>query len=253
MLIKNLVVILIAVSQWLPVMANAGEVRIAVAANFRSTLNEIVRHFEEDSGHKTLVSSGSSGKLYVQIKNGAPFDVFLSADAQRPAVLEDEGFAVPHSRFTYAVGRLTLWSANPDLIKGDGKAVLAKGGFNRLAIANPKTAPYGLAAKTTLQAMGLWNQLKGRLVQGENIGQVFQFVYSSNAQLGFVALAQVLDPKINGMGSRWDVPESFHDALGQQAVLLTRGKSNIAAIEFVHYLKSPKAQALIEQLGYGVE
>jgi len=236
-----------------PASASAEEVRVAVATNFLSTLKEIVVNFERDTGHTTVVSSGSSGKLYAQIRNGAPFEVFFSADRKRPQLMEKEGMAVPGSRFTYAVGRLTLWSLNSNLIKGDGNAVLTKGGFNRLAIANPKTAPYGTAAQTTLQALGLWNQMKGRIVQGENIGQTFQFVYSQNAQLGFVALSQVLDPKINGAGSRWDVPVNLHAPLRQQAVLLVRGQNNKAAKAFLDYIKGPKARKIIEQVGYGFE
>ena len=175
-------------------IAYAEDVRIAVATNFLATLNEIATTFEKDTGHSAVVSSGSSGKLYAQIIHGAPFDVFLSADSKRPKLLEDDGLAVTGSRFTYAVGRLTLWSSDPDMIKGNGKDVLTNNRFTRLAIANPKTAPYGVAAKSTLQALGLWDYLYDRLVQGENIGQTFQFVYSKNAEIGFVALSQVLDP-----------------------------------------------------------
>ncbi len=240
-------------SQTLLSTALAGEVRIAVATNFLATLKEIVKNFEEDTGHVAIVSSGSSGKLYAQIRHGAPFDVFLSADVKRPQLLEQEGQAVHGSRFAYAVGRLTLWSSDSNLLKVDGKDVLAKGKFHRLAIANPKTAPYGTAAKNTLQALGLWTAVKGRIVQGENIGQTFQFVYSQNAQLGFVALAQVLDPKINGTGSRWDVPENLYEPLRQQAVLLPRGKNNLAAKAFLNYVVNSKGRKIIEQFGYGFE
>ena len=191
--------------------ASAEEVRIAVATNFLATLKEIVRNFSRDTGHTAVISSGSSGKLYAQIKHGAPFDVFFSADVQRPHLLEKEGLATQGSRFVYAVGRLTLWSPDADMINGNGKEVLSNSGFRRLAIANPKTAPYGAAAQSALQALGLWNQMKGRLVQGENVGQTLQFVFSRNAQFGFVSLSQVLDSKINGSGSRWDVPADLHD------------------------------------------
>jgi len=233
--------------------AVAGEVRVAVATNFRTTLQEIVAGFEEDTGRTVAVSSGSSGKLYAQIRHGAPFDVFLSADVERPKLMEEEGLAVRGSRFTYAVGRLTLWSADPNTIKSDGASALSNGRIEHLAIANPKTAPYGAAAQRTLQALGLWNGLKSRIVQGENIGQTFQFVFSRNAQLGFVALSQVLDPKIKGTGSRWDVPAKYHAPLRQQAVLLVRGKNNEAAKAFLGYVKGPKARKIIERFGYGIE
>lgn len=233
--------------------AVAGEVRVAVATNFLSTLKEIKKSFEQNTGHRAIISSGSSGKLYAQIRNGAPFDVFFSADVKRPKLLEEERLAVHGSRFTYAVGQLTLWSSDPKVIKGAGKTVLTKGAFNRLAIANPKTAPYGVAAKSALQALGVWNHLKGRLVQGENIGQAFQFVYSQNAQLGFVALSQVLDPKINEAGSRWDVPENLYAPLYQQAVLLVRSKKNRAAKAFLDYVKSSEGRKAITQFGYRVE
>jgi molybdate transport system substrate-binding protein len=252
MIMKILTLTLVFYFQVCLSTAWTGEVRIAVATNFLSTLNEITKNFEHDTGHAVVVSSGSSGKLYAQIRNGAPFDVFFSADTKRPKLMEEEGLAVRGSRFTYALGRLTLWSPDPNLIK-EGKEVLSNGRFRRLAIANPKTAPYGAAAKHTLEAMGLWQAIEGRLVQGENIGQTFQFVYSQNAQLGFVALALVLDPKINGAGSRWDVPVDLYPPLRQQAVLLVRGQDNTAAIAFLDYVKGVKARTIIEQFGYGFE
>jgi len=233
--------------------AAAEEVRIAAATNFLSTLKEIVVNFDRDTGHTAVISSGSSGRLYAQIRNGAPFDVFLSADVRRPRLMEEEGLAVEGSRFTYAVGRLTLWSPDSNLVTGEGKLVLSNGSFTHLAIANPKTAPYGAAAKTTLQALGLWNHMKSRIVRGENIGQTFQFVFSQNAQLGFVALSQVLDPKINGAGSRWDVPVNLHAPLRQQAVLLVRGQHNQAAKAFLAFVKGTKARKIIERFGYGLE
>ena len=233
--------------------ASAEEVRVAVAANFRAALSEIVKLFERDTRHTALVSSGSSGKFYAQINHGAPFDVFFSADVARPQLMEEEGLAVPGSRFTYAIGRLTLWSPDPNMIKGEGLTVLSNGPFEHLAMANPKTAPYGAAAKHILEALGLWNHIKGRIVQGENIGQAFHFVYSQNAQLGFVALSQVLGPKINGAGSRWDVPENLHEPLRQQAILLITGQQNKAATAFLDYVKGPKARTIIEQFGYGLE
>ena len=218
-------------------IATAEEVRVAVAANFLTTLNEIITNFQTDTGHTVVVSSGSSGKLYAQIQNGAPFELFFSADVKRPQLLEEEGLAVKGSRFVYSVGRLTLWSPDSNVVNGDGQAVLSKASFEHLAIANPKTAPYGMAAEQTLKKLGLWESLKDRMVQGENIGQTFQFVYSKNAQLGFVALSQVLDPKINGSGSRWDVPASFHDPLEQEVVLLMTGQNHSGAKAFLEYVK----------------
>lgn len=237
---------------WL-ITAAAEEVRVAVAANFLTTLNEIVTNFEKDTDHTAVVSAGSSGKLYAQIKHGAPFDVFFSADVKRPQLMEEERLAVPGSRFTYAVGRLTLWSSDPDMIKDDGKTVLKNGKFEYLAIANPKTAPYGAAAKKILKRLNLWDHLKDRIVQGENIGQTFQFVFSKNAQLGFVALSQVLDPQIHGSGSRWDVPVKFYDPLEQQAVLLVPGEHNQAAKALLDYVKGEKGRKIIEGYGYGLE
>lgn len=232
--------------------AAAEEVRVAVASNFFGTMNEIIMNFQGDTGHTVVVSSGSSGKLYAQIKNGAPFDVFFSADPKRTTLLEEEGLAVKGSRFVYAVGRLTLWSPDSSVVHGDTQRILSDGHFEHLAIANPKTAPYGMAAEQTLKKLGLWESLKDRIVQGENIGQTFQFVFSKNAQLGFVALSQVLDPKINGSGSRWDVPTSFHDPLEQEAVLLMTGKENVVAKAFLDYVQGVKGRAIIEQFGYGV-
>lgn len=232
--------------------AAAEEVRVAVAANFLSTLNEMITNFKADTGHTVVVSSGSTGKLYAQIQNGAPFEVFFSADVKHPQLLEEEGLAVKGSRFTYSVGRLTLWSPDPDMVKEDGKTVLENGKFKHLAIANPKTAPYGMAAEQTLKKLGLWESMKDRMVQGENIGQTFQFVHSKNAKLGFVSLSQVLDPKIGGSGSRWDVPASFHDPLEQEVVLLTTGQNNSGAKAFLEYVKGDNSRAIIERFGYGL-
>jgi len=253
MFMRALTFALIFLSSVFLTSADAAEVRVAVAANFLATFNKIVSAFEQRTGDTVLVSPGSTGKLYVQIKNGAPFDVFFAADSRRPRLLEQEGLAVKHSRFTYAVGRLTLWSADPALVNGNGTSVLGKGSFTHLALANPKTAPYGTAAKQTLKALGLWGQVKGRLVQGENIGQTFQFVASRNAQLGFVALSQVLDPKINGAGSRWDVPSTLYNPLEQQVVLLKNGQKNAAATALLEYVKGEKGQAVIRRFGYGLD
>jgi len=231
----------------------AEEVRIAVASNFLSTLHVIASNFERDTGHVVVISSGSSGKLYAQIQHGAPFDMFFSADVERPKLMEEEGLAVPGSRFTYAVGRLTLWSADPNLVNGDGQSVLSTRRFEHVAIANPKTAPYGAAAKNALEHLGLWSEVEPRIVQGENIGQAFQFVYSQNAELGFVALSQVLDAKIKGAGSRWDIPFNLYEPLRQQAVILAHAQHLEVAKEFLVYMKGIQARNIIERLGYGVE
>lgn len=236
-----------------PAASVAEEVRVAVAANFLATLNTIATNFEQDRGYTAVVSSGSSGKLYAQIKNGAPFDVFFSADVMRPKLLEEEGFAVSGSRFTYAVGRLTLWHPGSVAIEGNEQSVLLSHDVRHVAIANPKTAPYGAAAKEALQALGLWEQVQDRLVRGENIGQTFHFVFSRNAQLGFVALSQVLGPKVDGAGSRWDVPTHLYAPIRQQAVLLRSGQRQEAARAFLDYVKSVRSRNVIERFGYGLE
>ncbi len=236
-----------------PAVSVAEEVHVAVAANFLATLNAIATGFEQDSGHTAVVSSGSSGKLYAQIKNGAPFDVFFSADVMRPKLLEEEGFAVPGSRFTYAVGRLTLWHPGGGMIEGNEQAMLLRRDVRHVAIANPNTAPYGAAAREALQALGLWEQVQDRLVRGENIGQTFHFVFSKNAQLGFVALSQVLGPHVNGSGSRWDVPAHLHAPIRQQAVLLRSGQRRDVARAFLDYVKDGRSRNVIEQFGYGLE
>ncbi len=247
-----LLLLFILFSVW-PPTAQAEEVRVAVAANFLSTLTQLSQKFENETTHTLLISSGSSGKLYAQITHGAPFDVFFSADVKRPQLLEEKGLSVPGSRFTYAVGRLTLWSLDPKRVSDGNPQVLSTPTFAHLAIANPKTAPYGMAAKQTLQNLELWDHVKDRLVQGENIAQTFQFVYSNSAQLGLVALSQVLDPKVQGIGSRWDVPPHLHDALNQQAVLLVAGRHNQAAIAFLDFVRNPTAQKVIKDFGYGLK
>lgn len=234
-----------------PATSVAEEVRVAVAANFLATLDEIVITFEQDTGHTAAVSSGSSGKLYAQIKNGAPFDVFFSADVMRPKLMEEEGLAVQGSRFTYAVGRLTLWG--PARVEGNGISMVLSDRVEHVAIANPKTAPYGTAAKEVLQALGFWERLQNRLVRGENVGQTFHFVFSKNAQLGFVALSQVMGPKVDEAGSRWDVPTHLYTPLRQQAVLLRNGRRNEAARAFLDYVKGITSRNIIERFGYGLE
>ena len=230
----------------------AEEGRVAVASNFLSTMKILAGNFKLHTNHRIIVISGSSGKLYAQIQHGAPFDVFFSADQRRPALLEKEGFAIKGSRFPYAVGRLTLWSPEGQMIGRDARTTLAQVTFSHLAIANPKTAPYGRAAKQTLKTLGLWDQTRDRLVQGENIGQTFQFVSSRNAELGFVALTQVLSLTSNSKGSRWDVPPTLHDPLIQEAVLLTYGEHKASAKAFLKFIQTRPALAVIRQQGYGL-
>ena len=228
--------------------ANAEEVQVAVAANFVPTFKEIAAEFEKTSKHTVQINAGSSGKFYAQIKNGAPFEVFLSADDERPKLLEDEGLGVKGSRFTYAVGRLVLWSQDPALVTGED--TLRNGTFKHLAIANPKTAPYGAAAMQAMMKLGVWESLQPRIVMGENLGQTSGFLESGNAELGFIALSQVLDEKLKGKGSRWDVPESLHEPIQQDAVLLTKGQSNPAAKALMEFMHSPQARSIIERYGY---
>lgn len=228
------------------------EAIVAVAANFAEVAEVLEARFERETGHTLTLVSGSTGKIYSQIANGAPFDVFLSADQERPALLEREGLAVAGSRFTYATGRLTLWSADPARVRGDGAALLGRGGFRRLAIANPALAPYGAAARQTLEKLGLWESLAGKVVMGETIGQAHAMVASGNAEIGFVALSYVVSPRNETPGSRWDVPAELYAPLRQDAVLLKRAAANPAARGFVEYLQSAPVRALVESYGYTV-
>lgn len=230
-------------------LATAGEVRLAIAANFHDTAEHLATRFEETTGHSTRISYGSTGKLYAQIRHGAPFDAFLAADQARPQRVEQDGLAVPGSRFTYAVGKLVLWSPDPAAFT-DPAAYLRSGKFRRLAIANPRTAPYGLAARQTLEHLGLWANLENRLVRGESISQAFQFVATGNASAGFVALAQTRDD--HDGGAFWEVPASHHEPIAQQAVLLERGRNNEAARAWLDFLRSREAQDIIRQYGYDI-
>jgi len=227
----------------------AGEVQVAVAANFTAPMQAIAKQFEQETGNKVLASFGATGQFYSQIKNGAPFEMFLAADDERPAKLEAEGGTVPGSRFTYAVGTLALWSAKPDYVDDKGE-VLKKDTFRHLAIANPKAAPYGLAATQVLQKLGLLDTLKPKIVEGQSIGQAQQFVSSGNAELGFVALSQIYkDGKLTS-GSAWLVPGDMHDPIKQDAVVLAKGKDNPVAAAFAEYLQGPKAAEIIKSYGY---
>jgi molybdate transport system substrate-binding protein len=231
----------------------AGEVTAAVASNFLNPFKQLVPVFQKQSGHTVRTVSGSTGKLYAQIIHGAPFDVFLAADSERPRILEENEQAVTATRFTYAQGKIALWSADPRRIAADGKRVLRRQNFKHLALANPKTAPYGKAAVTVLQRLNLWKSISPAVVQGENIGQTFHFVATGNAEVGFVALSQVLDPRLKNKGSRWIVPEHLYDAIDQDAVLLNRGKSQTAARALLQFLKSDTARKIIQSYGYGLK
>lgn len=232
-------------------LSHAAEVSVAVAANFTAPMQKIAAAFEQKTGHKAVLSFGSTGKFYAQIKNGAPFQVLLAADAEIPAQLDKEGLTVSGSRFTYAIGRLVLWSKQAGLVdeKGD---VLRQGGFDRLAIADPKLAPYGAAAVQSLTGLGLLPALKKRLVQGENIAQTYQFVATGNAALGFVALSQVRSEGRAAPGSAWIVPARLHSAIRQDAVVLAPGKNNPAAAALVGFLQTEQARALIRSFGYEI-
>lgn len=229
--------------------AAAAEVHVAVAANFTAPLQAIARQFEQDTGDNVIASFGATGQLFAQIRNGAPFEVFLAADDERPASLEAEGWAVAGSRFTYATGTLALWSAREGYVDDQGR-VLTHRTFRHLAIANPKSAPYGLAATQVLDALGLSVAVAPKLVQGQSLSQTLQFVSSGNAELGFVALSQIYkDGKLTS-GSAWIVPAALHDPIRQDAVLLRTGKENPAARAFVDYLKGPRAAVIIKSFGY---
>lgn len=227
----------------------AGEVRAAVASNFSAPMEKIAALFQQESGHTVKLSFGSSGKFYSQIKGGAPFDVFLSADEALPKRLEQEGLAVGGSRFVYALGRLVLWSAQPGFVDAKG-SILYKGSYSKLAIADPRLAPYGMAAKETLEKLTMWNAMQERLVKGENITQAYQLIATENAELGFVALSQIMrDGKVSE-GSYWLVPSEMHKPIRQSAVLLSGAKDQAASRALLAFLKSEKAMAVMRGFGY---
>ena len=231
--------------------ASADEVQVAVAANFTAPMKIIAADFAKATGHKAALSFGATGQFYAQIRNGAPFDILLAADDETPARLEKEGLGVTGSRFTYAIGTLVLWSAKLGFVDDKGE-ILKKGSFEHIALANPKLAPYGAAAVEVMTKLGLKNALEPKFVQGENIGQTFQFVSTGNAELGFVALSQVYaDGKLKS-GSGWIVPTAMHSPIRQDAVLLDKGKGNLAADALLKYLKSDEARAVIKAYGYAL-
>lgn len=226
--------------------ASAAETHIAVAANFTEPAKEIARGFEAKTGHTAVLSFGATGQFYAQIKQDAPFAVLLAADEATPAKAVEDGLAVAGSRFTYAVGRLVLWSKGPTRVTGE--ETLKTAAFEKLAIANPAVAPYGAAAVQAMKALGVYATLQPKLVQGNTIAQAYQFVDTGNAEVGFVALSQVI---AGNAGSRWLVPDALHDPIRQDAVLLKRGADDEAAKAFLAYLKGPEAGAVIARYGYG--
>ena len=243
--------LILACSLLLTTTAHAEKIMVAVAANFAAPMKAIAADFEKESGHKVVLSFGSSGKFYSQITNGAPFQLFLSADEEKPARLEKDGLVVAGSRFTYAVGTLVLWSSKADFVDAKGE-VLRTGSYNKLAIASPRLAPYGSAAIEVLTRLGLLATVEPKFVQGENIAQTHQFVATGNADLGFVALAQIIQGGKISSGSAWVVPSTLHSPIRQDAVLLTTSKGNVATEALAAYLKSDKAKAIIRSYGYEI-
>ncbi|MFZ9873729.1 MAG: molybdate ABC transporter substrate-binding protein [Steroidobacteraceae bacterium] len=227
----------------------SAEVQVAVASNFAAPAKSLARAFHRTTGHRAVISLGATGKLYAQIRQGAPYEVLLAADAATPAKLIDEGLALADTRMTYAIGRLVLWSRDTDRMDSNGK-ILSQGQFRRLAIANPKLAPYGAAAVQTLQALGALERLRSRLVEAANINQTFQFVASGNAEVGFVALSQVTRHDRLQKGSAWIVPANLHDPIIQEAVVLKRAGRNPAAQAWIRYLASNSAHEIIRSYGY---
>jgi len=231
-------------------VAQAAELHIAVAANFTDATRDLIPLFEKASGHTVKASFGSTGKLYAQIEHGAPFEVFLAADSKRPQKAEAAGLAVPGSRFTYARGKLVLWSSGSGTFS-DGEAYLKGMQFKRAAMANPKTAPYGLAAQQVMQHLGIWEQGQKKMVRGDSIAQTFQFVATGNTEAGFVAYSQVKAWKKPG-DSLWVIPDGYYAPIEQQAVLLQKGRDDPAAQAFLAFLRSPAAHKVIEGYGYGL-
>lgn len=246
----RLVIALIAMV--IPVTLLAAEASVAVAANFTAPMKRIAQDFERDTGHKLTLAFGATGLFYTQIRNGAPFSILLSADDTTPLKLEKEGLGVPGARFTYAIGKLVLWSKKPGFVDAHGE-VLRSGRFDKIAISNPKLAPYGAAAIAALDKMGLRERIAPKIAEGANITQTFQFVSSENAQLGFIALSQVYENGRIKEGSGWVVPSSMHAPIQQDAVLLNPGKNNAAAAALLQYLQGEQAKAVIRSFGYELQ
>jgi molybdate transport system substrate-binding protein len=230
-----------------PPPSAAGEVKVAVAANFTEAAKEIGALFEKATGDKAVFSFGATGQLYAQITQEAPFEVFLSADRKTPKKAVADGFAIGDSLFTYATGKVVLFSKSKDLVQGG--ETLKEGKFEKIAIANPQTAPYGAAAIEVMKKLGVYDALAPKIVQGNNIAQTYQFVDTGNAELGFVALSQVIG---RDEGSRWIVPDNLYATIAQDAVLLKKGEGNPSAQAFLAFLKGPEARAVKEKYGYGV-
>ena len=228
--------------------AFAAQTNVAVAANFTDAAKEVAAAFKQKTGHEVVLSFGSSGQLYLQITQDAPFQILLSADDRRPKQLVNVGLGVAESLFTYAIGKLVLWSKTPNLVKG--AETLKMGAFSKLSIANPTAAPYGVAAVDTLKALKIYEALQPKIVQGESIAQAFQFIDTGNAELGFIALSQLAG---NTSGSRWLVPQELYAPIRQDAVLLKKGASNEAATGFVTFLRGAETRAIIEKYGYAVD
>ncbi len=236
-----------------PGPAWADQALVAAAANYAGAIEVVAAEFEKATGHSVKITTGATGKLYAQIAEGAPFDVMLSADAKTPAKLEADGLGVAGSSFTYAIGKLSLWSRDPSLIGADPAAALTAADTRYIAIANPDLAPYGIAAREVMQAMGLWDTVQPKIVMGQNIGQTFSLVDSGAAQVGFVATSAVATLEGEAKGSRYDIPQDMFSPIEQDAVLLNPGKDNAAAIAFMDFLKGDTARGIATSFGYGVD
>jgi len=233
--------------------SHAAQINVAVASNALAAVKVLGAEFEKQTGHNVQISSGSTGKLYAQIVNGAPFDLFLAANEREPARLEQFHLIVPNSRFTYALGKLVAWSSNSLLNSEDIPGVLKSKNVTRIAIANPKIAPYGFAAQEALQKLGIYESVQAKIIRGENVSQTYQFVMSGNAQVGFIAKSQI-QGEASDKGSSWEVPEELYTPIKQQAVWLLRAKQNMAVSEFIQFMKSSTARDILtQQFGYGVE
>ena len=235
----------------LSIPVHAAEVSVAVAANFTAPMQKIAQAFEQETGHKAVLSFGSTGNLYAQIQHGAPFQILLAADATTPVKIEKEGLGLAGSRFTYAIGKLVLWSKQPGFVDDKGD-ILRAGKFQRIAVANPKLAPYGAAAVETMTKLGVLKALQPKIVQGDNIAQTYQFTATENAQLGFVALSQVMSEGKIAQGSAWLVPAHLHAPIQQDALLLTPGADNPAAKALMIFLRSERVKRLIRTYRYDV-
>ncbi len=240
----------VGIATWVLTSTNvpAAQTNVAVAANFTDAAKEIAAAFKAKTGHEAVLSFGASGQFYTQITQGAPFQVFLSADESRPEKLIEDGLAVPDSRFTYAIGKLVLWSKTPDLVKGEETLKIAS--IAKLAIINPVAAPYGAAAVETMKSLKIYDTLKPKIVEGATVTQALQFVETGNAEIGFVSLSQLTGRET---GSRWLVPQELYSPIRQDAVLLKSGASNEAATGFIAFLRSPEARTIIEKFGYALD